>query len=451
VTNKNQFTFIDVFAGCGGLSLGLMQAGWKGLFAIEADRFAFETLEHNLLGKGQQCRYNWPSWLPKERREIRGFLKDYEKNLQPLAGKVDLIAGGPPCQGFSLAGRRKKNDPRNGLFNYYLEIVALLQPPLLFFENVRGISIEFGKKHRPRKRGPGRPPVPFSDKIQNKLTDLGYTVYPKLVRAMEYGVPQFRPRYIMIAVRDELLESCTDFDPYTALEEYRKAFLAEKGLPVSKPVGVRAAISDLEKAGKKLVACPDVQGYEQIVYGKPVTTYQKLLHESMNGTSPNSMRLAKHRDEIRDRFATILATCRRGVQLNPADRERLGLKKKCVVPLDPKQPSHTLTSLPDDLIHYSEPRILSVREYARLQSFPDWYAFKGKYTTGGSKRVRECPRYTQVANAVPPFLAEVLGRLLDGVATELLDPRPRHRSNGIGGSIKAASAGGARGSRHAEK
>jgi DNA (cytosine-5)-methyltransferase 1 len=137
--------------------------------------------------------------------------------------------------------------------------------------------------------------------------------------------------------------------------------------------------------------------------------------------------------------------------LNHADRKRLGLKKKCVVPLDPEQPSHTLTSLPDDLVHYSEPRILSVREYARLQTFPDWYVFKGKYTTGGSKRVRECPRYTQVANAVPPFLAEVLGRLLAGVAAEVLDARPHHRSNGNGGSIKASPAGVARGSRHAKK
>jgi DNA (cytosine-5)-methyltransferase 1 len=423
VSNRKRFTFIDVFAGCGGLSLGLMQAGWNGLFAIEADRFAFETLKYNLLGEGP-CGYNqWPSWLPKEPREIRAFLKQYKKKLRPLDGKVTLIAGGPPCQGFSFAGRRKKDDPRNALFRHYLEIVALVQPPLLFFENVRGVTIEFGKKHRPRKPGRGRPATPFSDKIQKKLTNLGYAVYPRLVRAMDYGVPQFRPRYIMIAIKKEFLKSRPDFNPFARLDKEKNAFLAEKGLPLEKPVGVREAISDLEMDGKALEPCPDVHGYQQIVYSKPTTIYQKLLHGTMNGTSPNSMRLAKHRDEISDRFATILATCRRGIQMNPADRKRLGLKKKCVVPLDPKQPSHTLTSLPDDLIHYSEPRILSVREYARLQSFPDWYAFKGKYTTGGDKRIRECPRYTQVANAVPPFLAEVLGRLLEDLADELLRGR----------------------------
>jgi DNA (cytosine-5)-methyltransferase 1 len=416
VSDSKQLAFIDVFAGCGGLSLGLTQAGWTGRFAVEADEFAFETLNHNLLN---ESRYDWPTWLPKERTEIRGFLKRYKKNLRSLRGNVDLIAGGPPCQGFSLAGRRRRDDPRNRLFNHYLEIVSLLRPRFLFLENVRGVTIEFGKKHRPRKRGPGRPATPFSLKIQQKLTNLGYAVYPRLVRALDYGVPQVRPRYIMIAIDKRLLENRLDYDPYLRLEEQRKAFLAEKGLPLKRAVGVREAISDLETHGQALIACPDARNHQQVLYRKPRTAYQMLLHGSMNGTSPNSMRLATHRGEIRDRFAAILRTCRRGVQLSRAERNRLKLKKNCIVPLHPEKPSHTLTSLPDDLIHYSEPRVLSVREYARLQTFPDWYAFKGKYTTGGSKRVRECPRYTQVANAVPPFLAEVLGRLLTGVAKEL--------------------------------
>lgn len=419
-------TFVDVFAGCGGLSLGLMQSGWKGRFAIEADRFAFETLKHNLLSEGE-WRYEWPEWLPQEPREISGFRKRYRRQLESLIGKVELIAGGPPCQGFSFAGRRDKDDPRNGLFKFYLGIVSLLRPSLLFFENVRGVTIEFGKKHRTRRGKLGRPSTPFSDKLQGKLKKLGYKPFPRLVRAMDYGVPQFRPRYIMIAINEELIASQPDYNPYADLDEIRKAVLVEKGLPLDRAISVREAISDLQTVGKKLVACPDARGkYEQIVYRKPLTRYQMLLHGSMNGTAPNSLRLAKHRDEIRERFALILNTCRRGVQMNAADRKQFGIKKKCVVPLDPKQPSHTLTSLPDDLIHYSEPRILSVREYARLQSFPDWYAFKGKYTTGGSKRVRECPRYTQVANAVPPFLAETIGKLLASVAAELLLTQARN-------------------------
>jgi DNA (cytosine-5)-methyltransferase 1 len=127
----------------------------------------------------------------------------------------------------------------------------------------------------------------------------------------------------------------------------------------------------------------------------------------------------KHRNDIRERFSLILDTCRRGVQLSPADRERLGIKKKYLTPLDTSSPSHSLTTLPDDLLHYSEPRILTVREYARLQSFPDWYAIMRKYTTGRERRVKECPRYTQVANAFPPFLAEFLGLMLIKVREEV--------------------------------
>ena len=83
-----------------------------------------------------------------------------------------------------------------------------------------------------------------------------------------------------------------------------------------------------------------------------------------------------------------------------------------MVILDRNKTSHTLTTLPDDFLHFSEARILTVREYARLQSFPDWFDFKGKYTTGGSRRKDECPRYTQVGNAVPPLLARYLGNLM---------------------------------------
>jgi DNA (cytosine-5)-methyltransferase 1 len=99
-------------------------------------------------------------------------------------------------------------------------------------------------------------------------------------------------------------------------------------------------------------------------------------------------------------------------------REQYGLKKQCLAILDERKVAHTITTLPDDLLHYSEPRILTVRECARLQSFPDWFRFQGNYTTGGKRRTHECPRYTQVGNAVPPLLAEALGRMLRKLALE---------------------------------
>ena len=94
------------------------------------------------------------------------------------------------------------------------------------------------------------------------------------------------------------------------------------------------------------------------------------------------------------------------------ERGEYANKKHYVYILHPSRPAPTVTTLPDDLLHYSEPRILTVREMARLQSFPDWFAFKGKYTTGGDLRTKQCPRYTQVGNAVPPLLAELLGQTL---------------------------------------
>src|SRR5258706_540076 len=97
------------------------------------------------------------------------------------------------------------------------------------------------------------------------------------------------------------------------------------------------------------------------------------------------------------------------VELSKLDRERLGLSKHRTFPMAPDKLAPTVTTLPDDVLHYSEPRILTVRESARLQSFPDWFKFRGKYTTGGDRRKKECPRYTQVGNAVPPLLAQAIG------------------------------------------
>lgn len=90
-------------------------------------------------------------------------------------------------------------------------------------------------------------------------------------------------------------------------------------------------------------------------------------------------------------------------------RLEIGTKKQAITVLNADEPSKTLTTLPDDLLHYSEPRILTVREMARIQSFPDSFDILGKYTTGGERRTQECPRYTQVGNAVPPLLGEALG------------------------------------------
>ena len=149
------------------------------------------------------------------------------------------------------------------------------------------------------------------------------------------------------------------------------------------------------------------------------TSYQRLMRRG-SAKQPTDRRIARHAPATIARMQQILATCRRGVVLRPEDRDRLGVGKRSTTPLDDQAPAPTVTTLPDDLVHYSDARTMSVREHARLQSFPDWFSFRGPYTTGGRQRRDACPRYTQVGNAVPPLFAEALGRTLRGL---LLDQK----------------------------
>jgi DNA (cytosine-5)-methyltransferase 1 len=407
--------FVDLFAGCGGLSLGLAQAGWRGLFAVEKDSYAFETFRTNLLDSPGSV-FEWPAWLPMEPIDIRTLIGRYARELGQLTGTVDLLAGGPPCQGFSFAGCRKEADPRNLMFKHYVKVVSILRPRLLLIENVPGIARAFSEGERSTKSD-GRSSS-YAEQIAEALTGLDYKVYPDKVLSADFGVPQWRERFIFVAVRDDG-DVPGDLDPYLMLERHREQFLRSHGLSVEKPVSARQALSDLETSKRKLVPSSDSPGFSEVQYRRPLTAYQRLMHIGAPPGQPNSLRLARHRPATVALFKAILRTCRRGVNLHPNDRLRLGVRKNCLVPMHPDLPAPTLTTLPDDLLHYSEPRILSVREYARLQGFPDWFRILGKYTTGGHMRVHECPRYTQIGNAVPPLLAEALGEVLLTVHSRL--------------------------------
>lgn len=425
-SSRLPMTFIDLFSGCGGLSLGLLQAGWQGMFAIEKNSDAFRTFRHNLVDANSRRPpmegFEWPDWLPIEAIDVDGFLSTYRSQLAKIQGSVTLIAGGPPCQGFSFAGQRQADDPRNQLFTKHMEIVDLVRPELVFLENVQGFSIGHGRKEWLENGRKGRAPRSYADRIKELLVEHGYEPQQALVRACDFGVPQLRPRYLTLGIRRDLLTKDCSINFFDILESKRVGFLTARGLPVAGSVSVEEAISDLRTKGKSLVKCDDPEspsGFNQIAYDSPESAYQRLMHGSLNGQPMDSLRLVNHRPETIQHFEQILETCRKGVQLSNQDRERLGIKKNAIVPLAPKQPSHTLTTLPDDLLHYAEPRVHTVREHARLQSFPDWLEFKGKYTTGGKKRTQECPRYTQVGNAVPPLLAEAIGVGLDALLLEL--------------------------------
>jgi DNA (cytosine-5)-methyltransferase 1 len=201
-------TFIDVFAGCGGLTLGLMRAGWRGLFAIEKDAFAFATLEANFLQPSSRYQFDWPGWLPKEAVDIRVLLERHTDELRRLSGAVDLLAGGPPCQGFSAAGRRKPHDPRNELFRDYVALVELVRPRVILFENVEGITYPFGEGDTPGEgadRDTVEPRESYAKAIERTLAK-SYHVFTSIVRCSQFGIPQSRPRFILVGYSMEFFK-----------------------------------------------------------------------------------------------------------------------------------------------------------------------------------------------------------------------------------------------------
>ena len=398
---KKIYTVVDLFAGAGGLSLGLYQAGWHGLFAIEKNPFAFETLKHNLIdNKGH---FDWPKWLPKTNHDINEVLKNYSEQLMDLQGKVDLVAGGPPCQGFSMAGKRVKDDVRNQLVFSYIKFIKLVQPKMILFENVKGFTYAFNKR---KKEGV----EPYSQIVINALEGLGYAVKPHVIDFSEYGVPQRRKRFILVGVKDGL---CSPNIFELLLKENRDAFLAERGIRTT--VTLQEAISDLLRSNGELPT-PDRKGFNSGKYGKrKLTAYEKLMRGDYPEAHdiPNSHSFAKHTADKSKCFQRLLAEYpQRGKRIDGVAREDWGIRQRGITVLDPKAISPTITGQPDDYLHYSEPRIMTVRECARIQSFPDWYEIKAKYTTGGKMRRIEVPRYSQVGNAIPPLFAEQAGNVL---------------------------------------
>ena len=327
-----------------------------------------------------------------------------------MKGKVDLIAGGPPCQGFSLAGRRNSDDPRNKLSNEYLKMVELVSPKYIVLENVRGFNAVFSKAKGQKSK------IPQSMVVKAKLEKLGYNVFADYINSQDFGVPQQRKRFLMVGIRHDVVTE--GIKPFDMLKKITPVFLASKGLD-AKHVSVKDAISDLTTKGKKLIYHSGSQenGFKQLNYKPPkkLNAYQEIMRKGLGEEKPDSLRLARHRPSTVEKFELIHAICRPGTALNNAERAQINTKKQAITVLDEKLPSKTLTTLPDDILHYSEPRILTVRESARIQSFPDDFSFQGKYTTGGMKRTKECPRYTQVGNAVPPLLGEVLGTLIASI------------------------------------
>lgn len=395
------YNYIDLFAGCGGLSLGLHNAGWRGLFAIEKNKDAFSTLNFNLIQK--KNHFDWPTWLPETNLAIDNVLEDYKEQLINLRGTVDLVAGGPPCQGFSTAGLRQEGDIRNGLIRSYLRFIMYVQPQIIFFENVKGFTQEFKKN---KSKG-----LAYSQYVLRVLRFFGYHVEGKMVNFSKFGIPQKRTRFVLVGVKkvSKHDKDNTAKKFFRQLTANKKQFLINKDLPQNPNLG--NAISDLLKQNG-VVQTPDRNNFSSGIYIAPSSKYQRYLREGYEAISPDSHSFPNHHPEITKRFKYFLRYQKANRNINRVAREKFNLSKHTIIPLDKNEAAPTITTLPDDYVHYCEPRILTVREYARVQSFPDWYEFKGKYTTGGKMRIQEVPRYTQIGNAIPPLFGEQSGLVL---------------------------------------
>jgi DNA (cytosine-5)-methyltransferase 1 len=382
---KHKINFIDLFSGAGGLSYGLSKSGLQGILAIEKNSDAFETFKHNILNKEL---FLWPDNIEIKGYDVDLFLKEYKSELQKYYN-IDLVVGGPPCQGFSLAGKRDSDDERNKLSFIYLDYIRILKPKMIFIENVEGYNLSFHKNDDS-----------MATKIEDSLKKLGYSTCSKMINMKNYGVPQSRKRYILFASKSFC--ACNFF---ASLNKVSKVFLEKYDL--DKEVTLEEAIGDLFKGKQRKKSGNFVFGK----YRKITSSYQRFVRkDNLEATKPDSHRFVNHYDKTIDKFKDIMkltSTIQRS--LTNQERKDLSITKRNITALKKDSVCRTITSIPDDYIHYKEARVMTPRECARIQGFPDDFHFLGKYTTGGKLRKIDVPRYTQIANAVPPIFAIQVG------------------------------------------
>ena len=479
---SNTFKYIDLFAGCGGLSLGLEAAGFELELAVEKSDMAAETFYHNLINRIPSKKF-WDDYAAEHSsiefqaknklivKELRELLEN-EKILKNLkSNDIDLIAGGPPCQGFSLAGRRNPDDIRNQLPWQFIELVEHINPKMVLIENVSGIRQNF-KKHAQES--------PFEQlKLALEQTKNGYLVQSLLVNAMHFGAPQHRPRVMLIGLRSDIATSLdiknadfwrSEYDDPVKFKKKIRPIMAPKATHFGKDIlTVENALLDLNDKGYSVPS-------NDKLYNRKSGKYAKLMRQDISWMSekirkinrqPDIMNhnLRNHSDSIMTRFRLYQYLQNEGLspkilnlpaQLDGSEADKnkeickhiedcelpaispdgetlastlsglakliieLQTKKHSQRPLKWNKPSPTIVSLPEDFVHPFMPRTMTVREMARFQSFPDNFEFRAKETTGSLRRRFEVPQYTQVGNAVPPLLAEAVGKHIHTILTHYI-------------------------------
>lgn len=358
---------VDLFSGCGGFSLGFELAGFETMCAIEFDLWASETYAFN---------------HPKA-KVINDDIRNV-KSLKPLVKKdVDGVIGGPPCQGFSLSGSRDPKDPRNSLFMDFVRIVKELKPKFFVMENVPGIL---------SMRTKGGDYV--KNIIRSEFEKAHYKVCIHILNAANYGVPQARERVFFIGVRSEFPLASSKIAPPIVLSS-------------ADQVSIWDAISDLPvlSAG---------QGSEMQEYpGLPETPYQKWARSGM--TEVHNHVAMRHTPRLVERFKQIgYGQSVKDVPAEHSQRKRgdaASISGKVFSQNNmrpyPDRPSPTVAaSFQSNFIHPYQDRNYTAREGARLQSFPDYYIFKGKRTTMSWEK--HLSQYQQIGNAVPPLMAKAI-------------------------------------------
>ena len=389
---NNRFTFIDLFAGCGGLSEGFYMEDFEALAHVEIDHVACQTLKTRMNHYGYK---NADEAVLEEDITSSDIIDKIEKAVN--GKQVDVIIGGPPCQSFSSLGRAKdsngmKNDPRNYLFESYVSILNHFKPRFFVFENVTGLlTATLNGKH-------------IVETIKRRLKK-NYHIHLDVLNSANYGVPQIRKRVIIVGVRNDVRLNIKEIYASIKKTHYDPEMTEEERGELKKFVTVRDAIEELPalKPGK---------GQKEIKFKSRRNNDFLRFISSVNNTVLRDHVARNHNETDIERYIEMSKnhwTFQELLQNRPDlnhEKQRVFGNSYTVQWWD--LPSKTIIAHlykdGNQFIHpdHTQGRTFTVREAARIQSFPDDFVFEGARTD----------QYKQIGNAVPPLLANAIAKAL---------------------------------------